>query len=1116
MRERVAVLEAREADTKRIKASLRDSEERYRTLFAEAPVSVTIVDTSGIVVDCNEATATLTGFSRDEISGKRFDELMTLDPRDLPKLMESHERNIRGEDVEPFDLEIIRKDGSRRWILVKVSLFKRRGKVTGIQIYAIDITDRRQAQEELRIKDDAIASSINGVALSDLDGKLTYVNDSFLEMWGYDSRDEVLGRPNMEFWKNKQQATTALEAVLKKGGARGELEAVRKDSSTFTAELSISLVTDDGKPLCIMGSFIDMTQRKVAEEALRDSEEKYRAVFETAPASIILVDKKGQMLDVSPFHMAHISKGKITSEDLVGKNIVTHTTIVEAGLSETYAGVLEGEPFDIKDVYFPALTSGADGYFNVKGAPLIKGDEVVGAVITHEDVTERKRTEEALRESEDKFRTIFESIGDAITVTDLTGTVLDVNMAAIKVFGMKAKKDVIGRAGFDFIAEKSKEKASEDMLRLFEEGSRGTVEYTFQTIDGKEFEVESSNALLHDTSGNPTGIVSINRDITERKQVEEEMRSSEEKLRFMFESLGDGIIVVGLEGKVEEVNEAALSLAGCKKKKDMVGRNVFDFVAEKDRARALEENAKNIMEGHGSTVEYTAVDINGREFDVESTGTLMRDSSDNPVGFITAVRDVTERKRMEEQLRESEERYRSVVETASDAIISIDSEGHIIFWNAAARAIFGYSAREAMGKPLEMVVPERFQAGFREGLARMVTAEGVVGARKTTELIGLRKDGGEFPVEHSMATWHAKGEGFHTAIIRNITERKQAEEALRTSEEKLRIMFESITDGIIVTDLMGNIVDVNGAAIRLHGYENREDLVGHKGLDLISEEYQPMAIEKMFKALEEGGDATMEYALSRPDGTEVDIEGVVNLLHDSAGEPTGLVVITRDITERKRVEENLKLYVEEITRAQEEERKRIARELHDETVQELAALTLDIEATIRVGKRLPEDTVNSLELIQEKARDIMEGVNRFSAELRPDILDQMGLISALNWLVDNIGGDIDVRVESSGDERRLPADVELAIFRVAQEALSNVRKHSEAVEAVVKVAFTAGGFRLEVRDYGKGFVLPANVADLAAKGHLGILGMHERARIIDGTVSVRSRPGEGTSVSMVV
>jgi len=228
------------------------------------------------------------------------------------------------------------------------------------------------------------------------------------------------------------------------------------------------------------------------------------------------------------------------------------------------------------------------------------------------------------------------------------------------------------------------------------------------------------------------------------------------------------------------------------------------------------------------------------------------------------------------------------------------------------------------------------------------------------------------------------------------------------------------------------------------------------------------------------------------------------------------VVITRDITERKRAEENLKLYVEEITKAQEEERKRIARDLHDETVQELAALALEIEATKRADKGLSEATVNALERIQDRSRSIMDGVNRFSAELRPDILDQMGLISALNWLLENISGDMDVRLELSGAERRLPAEVELAIFRVAQEALSNVRKHSEAEKAMVKIAFTADGVWMEVRDYGRGFTLPANIANLAVEGHLGILGMHERARIIGATVSVRSRPGEGTSVSIVV
>ena len=139
------------------------------------------------------------------------------------------------------------------------------------------------------------------------------------------------------------------------------------------------------------------TERKRAEGDLRESEERYRGIFGMAPTSIILIDKDGQMIDVNPYHLTHIARGKIPKEDFVGKNIITHPTIVKAGLSETYKRMLEGEPFGQQDVYFPSLVTGGDGYFNVKGTPLLKDGEVIGAVVMHQDITKRVRAEEALQ-----------------------------------------------------------------------------------------------------------------------------------------------------------------------------------------------------------------------------------------------------------------------------------------------------------------------------------------------------------------------------------------------------------------------------------------------------------------------------------------------------------------------------------------------------------------------------------------------------------------------------------------------------------------------------------------------------------------------------------------------
>jgi PAS domain S-box-containing protein len=473
-----------------------------------------------------------------------------------------------------------------------------------------------------------------------------------------------------------------------------------------------------------------------------------------------------------------------------------------------------------------------------------------------------KMLEKTLRESEEKFRIVFESIEDAITVTDLSGKVLDVNRAALRIFGFEDKEEVIGQEGFRFIAEKSREKAMDDMMKLFEEENRGPVEYTFQTADGREFEVESSNALLRDDYGKLIGFVSINRDITDRKV-------------------------------------------------------------------------------------------------------------------------------MEEALRVSVERYRSVVESANDAIISIDSTGNIIFWNPAAEAIFGHSASEMIGRQLELVVPERLRAGLRQALTHLLSTHNSAAIQKTTELVGLRKDGSEVPVEHSIATWQAEGETFYTAII-------------------------------------------------------------------------------------------------------------------------------RDITERKWVEENIQIYIDEITRTQEKERERIARELHDETIQNLATLLLDIEALSTHITQLPDDDLKHLEQIRERIEATMEGVRRFSFELRPGVLDQLGLLPAIGSLVEGMSGRVDTRVEIIGTERRLPPEVELALFRIAQEALVNLRKHSSAEKAVVQIEFTRNKVRLDVTDNGRGFTLPERLSDLDSKSNLGILGMRERAYLVGGSFSIHTEVGSGTTVTVEV
>lgn len=222
--------------------------------------------------------------------------------------------------------------------------------------------------------------------------------------------------------------------------------------------------------------------------------------------------------------------------------------------------------------------------------------------------------------------------------------------------------------------------------------------------------------------------------------------------------------------------------------------------------------------------------------------------------------------------------------------------------------------------------------------------------------------------------------------------------------------------------------------------------------------------------------------------------------------------------ENARLYENLRFYAREITRAQEEERKRIAREAHDETAQTLVALARRLESLTGAGGDPPPDWAARLEGLRSLATQALQSVRRLSRDLRPPVLDDLGLVPAIRGLVTALEQEegIEARLEVSGPPRRLESEVELTVFRIAQEALNNVRRHAGASSVAVKLAFLPKCIRMRVRDNGKGFQVPGSIAELAGSGKLGLIGMHERARILGGVLRIESQVGQGTEVLLEV
>jgi signal transduction histidine kinase len=216
------------------------------------------------------------------------------------------------------------------------------------------------------------------------------------------------------------------------------------------------------------------------------------------------------------------------------------------------------------------------------------------------------------------------------------------------------------------------------------------------------------------------------------------------------------------------------------------------------------------------------------------------------------------------------------------------------------------------------------------------------------------------------------------------------------------------------------------------------------------------------------------------------------------------------------MKENLRFYLQQVTMAQEEERKRIARELHDDTIQELVVLSRQLDSFSSRPEGLSNEEKLLLERLWQQTTNIIDGVRRLSQDLRPAALDSLGLLPALEWLASEVERHSGIRVEvkTQGTEQRVAPEAGLVLFRIAQEALRNVWRHSQATKAEVMVAFRESKVRITITDNGKGFHLRGSIGDLAKDGKLGLAGMQERAKLLGGELKIESQPDKGTVVTV--
>ena len=491
------------------------------------------------------------------------------------------------------------------------------------------------------------------------------------------------------------------------------------------------------------------------------------------------------------------------------------------------------------------------------------------------------------------------------------------------------------------------------------------------------------------------------------------------------------------------------------------------------------------------------------------------------VGIFVTAREVLT---AEHATEVSRGRLRAILDSAMDAIITVDDEQHIVLFNRAAEQVFGLSREEALGTPLDRLIPERFRENHRRYLQEFrrtgVTARRMGGV---AELWGLRASGQEFPIEASISQT-AEGERcYFTVILRDISRRREAEaEALRTrgalgeAQARLAAIVDSAMDAVISVDSEQKIVLFNRAAENVFGLK-REDALGTPLDRLLPARFRGahrgyvQAFGATGVTSRRMGDVTTLWAL-RADGTEFPIEASIS--QATEGDKRYFTVILRDISLRKQHEDALRESQRElrelsarVLEAREDEKTLIARELHDELGQLLTALKMDLASLRETRPDQLEDKMREMGRLLDQT---VSATRRISADLRPLMLDDLGLADAASWLVEDFAkrSGVQCRMQTSGAEALAEASKPVAttVYRAIQESLTNIARHAGASEAWVQLAVEDRAILVEVEDNGRGISAEA----MAKSRSLGLKGMRERITYLGGSLEIARAPRGGT------
>jgi len=911
----------------------------------------------------------------------------------------------------------------------------------------------------------------------------------------------------------------------------------------------------EGDPLRLDGIASDITDRKQAEEAWRVSEERWHLALRGNNDGIWDWNVKTNEVFFSPRWKEMLGY----QEDEIANHLEEWSKRVHPDDLEGVMGMIQ-DHFDQKTPYYinehrVLCKDGSYKWILDRGQALWdEQGNVVRMVGSHTDISDRKAAEAALRESETRFRAMFErSKAVKLLIDPETGAIVDGNWAAVKFYGY-SRSQLITKTITDFNCLPPSQVQAEMKRAKLEERSYFVFPHRLASGEIREVEVYSSPIEIQDR----TFLVSIIHDITERKQAERALQDSEERFRAIFEQASVGIALATPSGTLLRVNQRYCEITGYPES-ELLGRRVPDITHPDDREQSI-EYLQQLMSGKLSTYStekrYIRKDGNWRW--VYLSISQVRDSENQKDYILAVVEDISDRKAAEAELRDSEAKFRAFLESASEAIMVTNSQGELVVFNAKAEDLFGYNRTEVLGRKIESLMPQRYHSIHPDHRADYMTHPSKRSMGKSKALYAQRRDGTEFPIEVGLSTIPTKNGTFVIAFLSDITERQQAENEIKRLNDKLERQIretetryaqivELAEEGIWVTDAQGNTTYTNQAMARMLGYTETE-ILGHAIADFMTPgenrftaastlpPHQHQVHRQEVELRTKTGSTIWAYMSTSP---VLDDQG--NLLWSCA--------LVYDITERKQAEKQLRESNERISLANAELAR--ATRLKDEFLASMShELRTPLNAILGLAEALQEEVYGSLTPKQHKSLATIEQSGKHLLDLINDILDLSKIESGKMSLsvslvsVDSLCESSLTFIKQQAQQKNIRLNYSIApglseievderrIRQVLVNLLSNAVKFTpDGGEVALKVSTDAEGeqLQLSVTDTGIG-IAPENLDKLfkpfvqldssLSRRYAGTgLGLALVRRIVElqgGSITLDSEVGKGSCFTVTL